>query len=661
VSSRTHAHPTGETAQCTCGVLLLDVTAAVRSGLLGRLGRRVAGARSERRDAALLLRRRAASLQKALPRGWGVFHAVHGFSDGALGIDAALIAAEAAGVRRLVVVMMRPQFSQGLSGRALHELYARLCGRNSGLHVEVRASYADDAAYVEAVAHSVMREALARSAAPASHELVFVGGTRFAGDQDSGYQQQLTHTAELVAARLGWDEDRWRVQTRADASASGGHVLTCSLGELPPPEAGAEGEFTKVLVGLVRRGVHSLDPQRARAEPLLKGSWRGLVERDVDELVMLGVCVHGAIADSSGQSVRHCTKEEYRTLKRPHMEVVELLSSLHERKVFGECFVWSTCNRFELYGWLPREAARREAIIGELRRELLGEPGKRFMNVLEGRAAWQHLLRTTAGLNSALGGDAEVVEQLDAAVRTAHHAGSAGPRCDALVANAQAAVHELRKGTNWGRFEHRYCWIALERLAPEFAGVLPDGDVVVLGGSTTSCSILEALGSRFGIARERISLFYRGERNGRLAKRMHAAAAQDRVLSVETYSDPEVASALARADLVLVATDQREPVLNGLRLGAGRDLAARPITIIDFNTFGSTEDLQGVEGVRLIDASAVDERVEGFNREIVDDVEFLAAAGEADRWIAERTGLIARETRGGKRSGGARKQVGATP
>jgi hypothetical protein len=161
----------------------------------------------------------------------------------------------------------------------------------------------------------------------------------------------------------------------------------------------------------------------------------------------------------------------------------------------------------------------------------------------------------------------------------------------------------------------------------------------VLGGSTTSCSLLEALTGRFGVSRERLGLIYRGERNGRLAKRMHSCVAREHVRSVETYQDPAVFRALSDADVLFLATDQREPVVEGARLRGVRDLPVHPMMVVDFNTLGSTAGVRGLAGVTLIDAQEIDARLEEFNRAAVSDPAFLAAAAEAGAWIDRRVGV----------------------
>jgi len=76
-------------------------------------------------------------------------------------------------------------------------------------------------------------------------------------------------------------------------------------------------------------------------------------------------------------------------------------------------------------------------VVGDLWAEVTGErwgesvPGD--VNVLAGRAAVHHALRTGLGLNSDLPGERDVLEQLRGARRLAMAGGTCGRRVEALV------------------------------------------------------------------------------------------------------------------------------------------------------------------------------------------------------------------------------------
>lgn len=620
-------------------------------------------------------RERAEALEHALPKGWRVLNAVH---HGRPTIAAALGAAREASVERLVVIPMRPQFSESVTGDELHELYRCLGATASDMHVDVRTWWHDDTVYLDGHARLVHAHARARSINPGNAVLVFWA----AGLNDPGSDaesRRFVETAELIRRRLGWPAERATTLLSGDEPAGmggsleraveamgveeGTRILVCPLGHMtdgrrlreemhrllapmsgvrtlavevcPPPNA--SDELIKTLTLLVRRGREPAGESRSEPAPLFAPTdFRATIEREIGTLIMAGVCAKCSLGRAGGPPLRHCEHDELLHFKRPHTETVALLKRAAERVGARECWIWNTCSRYEFYAWLPAGTSPERCLeaLQVAAEEVLGQHAGDHANLLLGREAWTHALRTAAGLNSSLVGDAEVVEQLRAARAAAQYAGTAGELTDAFIEGIGRSVRELREQTAWGRYEHRYCDVALARLTPLLQGAIPHGRCVVVGGSTTSCSALETLTRRFSVPTGQLALMYRGHRKGALIKRLHAAVGQGTMEVVETYSDASVLDAVAGADLVIFAIDQREPAFTGHELAAARGPGAKPLTIVDFNTFGSVAIAATVPGVRYIDAAHVDAQVAAFNRELVDDAALATAVREAERWIA---------------------------
>jgi glutamyl-tRNA reductase/protoheme ferro-lyase len=639
----------------------------------------------------LTLASQAAALQRALPRGWRVLHAVHGDRPS---VAEAIQTALDEEVERLVVLPMRPQFSASVTGRVLAEVYRCLGQSGADLHVDVRTWWHDDAGYVDAHANLVHGCAAAHGLDPANCALVFWADIPAHSGGAKDGQRHLTESAELLRGRLGWPADRAATLVHRNGVAGGdgeqslqaavvaidaspgSAVLVCPISRMgsgaalaaelesllgpyraadigpayvcPAPDA--TEEFVKALAMLVRRGRRPAGERTGAQTPLMAdrspAEVRASVEREVGTLVMAGVCVGAPLraAGGGGPVLRHCTTEDLRRFKRPHLETVALLRRLGERGLFRECWIWSTCSRYEVYGWLERGASpeRRRAVLEQALGEVLGAGAREHANVLEGPDAWHHAMRTAAGLNSALIGDAEVVEQLGAARSAAGYAGTAGARTAMLIEDITQSVRTLRERTAWGRYAHRYCEIALVRLAPTMGEGLATGRCLVVGGSTTSCSILETLTARFGVDHSRLRLIYRGHRKGALVKRLHTAIGGGPVEVVEEYTEPGVLRAVAASDIVLFAVDQRHAILDGDQLRECRDLVRRPLTLVDFNTFASVQRTEGIAGLRSIDAARIDAEVKAFNADLLGDARLGGAVRDAEAWI---TGHIIGEGR----------------
>lgn len=383
-----------------------------------------------------------------------------------------------------------------------------------------------------------------------------------------------------------------------------------------------------VLAAIVRRGprvAHKRDaPPPAHSAGELVGS-----------LIMIGVSVEGRLGTGLGQPMAHVTPDELAALKLPQRAVYDLLRDLAAEPGVRECLVWNTCARMELYAWTD-PGSDREELAGRLRQAVFQGAGA-STHIVEVRArdAWLHLLRTAVGLNSTMPGDAEVIEQLRAAQRMAAYTGASGSRAQALLDEVDRVVAHVRENTLWGSCMRGYTHAALERALDRQPGA---GDrCLVVGGSTTSCSVLRYLIDA-GVAPANITLAYRGEGRRRLVQQVREIAGEAlKRLRLGSYDTPELHGAARDADFILLGVDRREHILDGGSLG-GRD-GGRPLTIVDFNTHPSTKGVGDVAGVRLIEAGALAAAVEEASLESLRDPTFHHAKVDAERAIAERVAM----------------------
>lgn len=130
-----------------------------------------------------------------------------GMTYGKPSIAGALERLRAAGIRRLVVLPLYPQYSATTTAAALDRVDAALAGSPAPPERLVIEDYHDDPAHVAAVAAGI---AAARS--PFDHLLFSFHGipARYAAAGDP-YGERCQATARLVAARLGLARDRWSV------------------------------------------------------------------------------------------------------------------------------------------------------------------------------------------------------------------------------------------------------------------------------------------------------------------------------------------------------------------------------------------------------------------------------------------------------------------
>ena len=632
----------------------------------------------------------ARALQGLLPQCSGVFTAtVHGQPS----ITTVLKQIKSRGIDDLTVVPLHPQFSHGTTGAVMRELYRSLCDTGLDVSLKTLTSWYDDVGYVNAQARMLAEFATSHMLLPNDTQLVFFARAPHVGDvADSGtYVHQVRQTADFVAARLGWPTDRYEVwfgdwpssgafpqpdshddverlfasgvarvllcyltspvdcrgdyvhaSARYDAlSASSNRVLVC-------PALNRHGAFVTALKNLILQGTRPLVHGQVTPKPLLQAlSQPEVIDIGPASLVMIGASLSNGLTPRFGPQLRYSEATALGSVKKSRKELFEFLEWVNEQRTAIEAFVWDTCQRVEFYGWLrdPDDVAGRECSIARIRHQLYGqEPSTLKVNVLFGDDAWHHLMRTASGLNSTLPGDTDVAEQLRTALRIAERAGTAGYSSARLVERAVEVSQRVRSNTSWGRFSTGYCFAALSRVDEVSDLQFAECRHVVIGGSTTSRSVVATLSEHFHVPRRQMTLVYRCN-HGQM-KLLRAAIGNGKRIRVNAYSEQAVVSEIADADFVYFGIDHREPVIDAEALRGWRDYAARPLQIVDFNSFGSLSNAGPIDGVSVWTASDLDQAVTAHAEITRARGNFAQALDEAEEWILNQVSA-ARSAHGG--------------
>jgi glutamyl-tRNA reductase len=276
----------------------------------------------------------------------------------------------------------------------------------------------------------------------------------------------------------------------------------------------------------------------------------------------------------------------------PADSLPQVLAELREN--VGEVLVLSTCNRVELYALCGHESSGAEL----LRQFLATRAGLSLRTVRDAtyayghQAAVRHLLRVTAGLDSMVLGESEVLGQVRRALLAARQADALGPVLDRLGDSALACGKRARAMTSLGEADS-VASVAI-RLAARDGGGLDGANVVVLGAGETAKSAVTHLAS---IPNVRITVLSRTfERALEVADAHHATARPWEQLS----------EALATADFVVGCTGSRTPVIDAATLSSARGANAGPLMCVDL---GLPRDIDAavtaIPGVRLIDLERV--------------------------------------------------------
>jgi glutamyl-tRNA reductase len=174
---------------------------------------------------------------------------------------------------------------------------------------------------------------------------------------------------------------------------------------------------------------------------------------------------------------------------------------LRSRGILEETLVLSTCNRSEVYG-VPPESSH-ECAPGLS--SFLSEFHSVRADVLSislyhhyDQAAVRHLFRVSAGLDSMLLGEAEILGQVREAYRSAHEQGATGPVLNRLFQGALEVGKRVRSETDLGTRPMSVASAGV-KLAERIFGKLGSRSALVLGAGTISEQVVSQLRDR-GIA-----------------------------------------------------------------------------------------------------------------------------------------------------------------
>jgi glutamyl-tRNA reductase len=174
---------------------------------------------------------------------------------------------------------------------------------------------------------------------------------------------------------------------------------------------------------------------------------------------------------------------------------------LRTRGILEETLVLSTCNRSEVYGVPPESSHECAPGLSSFLSEF-HEVRPDILNVSlyhhYDREAVRHLFRVSAGLDSMLLGEAEILGQVREAYRFAHEYGATGPVLNRLFQGALEVGKRVRSETELGTRPMSAASAGV-KLAERIFGKLSERSALVVGAGTISEQVVSQLRDR-GIA-----------------------------------------------------------------------------------------------------------------------------------------------------------------
>jgi len=258
----------------------------------------------------------------------------------------------------------------------------------------------------------------------------------------------------------------------------------------------------------------------------------------------------------------------------------------HQRKAGRSSLLLSTCNRCELY-WSGDEDL--EPWFHHVAKERGAASTPQLLRH-DGLAAVRHLFVVTAGLDSQILGETEVLGQVRRAYDTARAAGTTTRDMDLILAAALAAGRRVRCETFLGRHPASVSSAAVDLIAERW-GKIGSREVVVLGAGEAAEGVLRAL-HELGASRV-VLLNRRPVRAQVLAEAWGATSGP-----IE-----ELTQKLESADLLLVATRGSRPVVSAAQLSqVAATRSDRELFVMDLSLPRNVDPAaRGIPGVHLFD------------------------------------------------------------
>jgi glutamyl-tRNA reductase len=265
-------------------------------------------------------------------------------------------------------------------------------------------------------------------------------------------------------------------------------------------------------------------------------------------------------------------------------ETVALLEDQH--RAGRSSLLLSTCNRCELY-WSGDEDL--EPLFRRLaKRREAGSAAQLIRH--DGLAAVRHLFVVTAGLDSQILGETEILGQVRRAYDTARAAGSTTRDMDLILSAALAAGRRVRCETSLGRHPASVSSAAVDLIAERW-GKIGSREVVVLGAGEAAEGVLRALHE---LGASRVTLLNRRPLRAKVLAEAWGAR-----------SGPweELTQKLETADLLLVATAGSRPVLSAAQLSRGPATRSdRELFVMDLSVPRNVDPAaRDIPGVQLFD------------------------------------------------------------
>ena len=299
-------------------------------------------------------------------------------------------------------------------------------------------------------------------------------------------------------------------------------------------------------------------------------------------------------------------------------KVGEALAHLKSYPHIEEVALISTCNRLEIYAAITDT----EKGVVEMT-QFLSETGqisllqlRPYLFTLLHQDALRHLLRVSAGLESLVLGEGQILAQVKATHKLAQQHKGIGRLLDRLFKQAITAGKRVRSETNIGTGAVSISSAAVE-LAQIKAANLVTSRVTIIGAGKMSRLLVQHL-----IAKGSVDITV----VNRSMRRAEELAAKFPDISLNIQPLDAMMGAIATADIVFTSTGATEPILHRENLSA--NLAPdQPLMLIDIsvprNVHADVDEIESISTYNVDDLKAVVAANHASRRKMAQEAEAL--------------------------------------
>lgn len=296
----------------------------------------------------------------------------------------------------------------------------------------------------------------------------------------------------------------------------------------------------------------------------------------------------------------------------------------------NECVIISTCNRLEIYALLEPDRSP-TALLSVLAPDDADEL-RPYTYSQVGSAAVRHLFRVTAGLESLVLGEVQILGQTQRAWQAAHQQGVAGPVLSQLFHRAVALGKRVHNETPISRQPASVSYAAVVLARQVLGSNLADRQALVIGTGEVGEGVARCLHD-YGV-RPTVVAHRQLERAETIARRYQA----------DTAAWDDLPSCLASADIVISSTSAPHYILQRQHIeDAVSARGGRPLYLIDLavprDIDPSAAELPGVHLHNVDDLHSVVSTTLRERESALPEIETMVAA-EASRfmeWLRARS------------------------